>query len=361
MGTVEMNVMLKDFYKGKRVLVTGHTGFKGSWLALWLTALGADVAGFSLPPAGKNDHFVLLGLEGLMNSRTGDIRDGALLKSVFDEFRPEIVFHLAAQALVRRSYNEPKYTFDTNVGGSVNVLEAVRATPGIRSVVYITSDKCYHNKEWVWGYRETDELGGEDPYSASKAAAEIVYHAYQASFFSQRPDLGVATARAGNVIGGGDWSEDRIVPDTIRSLRDGQPVVLRNPASTRPWQHVLEPLSGYLALAQALYRSPQEFAGSWNFGPTVDSIKTVRDLAEKIKDTWGAGKIVVQPQAHAPHEAGLLHLNCDKSHQRLCWSPRWGFSRGVEKTVEWYKRVLAGDPAASVTGAHIREYMEALS
>ncbi|MGA2091685.1 MAG: CDP-glucose 4,6-dehydratase [Endomicrobiales bacterium] len=350
---------LKQFYAGKKVLITGLTGFKGSWLGSWLNEMGAQVTGLALAPLHADDHFNLLELDKRVRYINGDIREYAVVEKAFAQSKPDIVFHLAAQALVRRSYNEPKLTFDTNIGGSVNVLEAVRNTPGIRSVVYITSDKCYCNKEWVWGYRETDELGGEDPYSASKAAAEIVFHAYRSSFFARHSDLGIATARAGNVIGGGDWSADRIVPDTIRALRDRKPVLLRNPDSTRPWQHVLEPLSGYLLLAQKLYNEPKEFSSSWNFGPRVEAIKTVQELAQKIVAIWGSGNVIVERQANAPHEAGLLHLNCDKSHQKLGWDPHWGFEVGVEKTTQWYQQVIAGVPARTVTTTQIHEYMEA--
>lgn len=348
---------LKKFYAGKNVLITGHTGFKGSWLAEWLLALGAQVTGFALPPLQPDDHFNLLGLSSRLRHIEGDIRDAAQLKKVCADVRPDIVFHLAAQALVRRSYQEPQLTFETNVMGSVNLLEAVRHTPSVRSLVYITSDKCYQNVEWVWGYRETDRLGGDDPYSASKACAEIVLHSYVTSFFKERPTCGIAGARAGNVIGGGDWSVDRIVPDAMRSLRSGKPIVLRNPVSTRPWQHVLEPLFGYLLLGARLWDQPQAFGGSWNIGPRVDSIKTVMDLARKITAVWGGGEIAVERQLNAPHEAGLLHLNCDKAHQQLGWVPRWGFDMGVEKTVQWYKQVMDGAPAKNVTAAQIRAYM----
>ena len=359
MGKMEITPVLKQFFAGKKVLITGHTGFKGSWLGLWLSELGAEVTGLALPPLRPDDHFNLLQLDKKLTHVTGDIRDYSAVEKVFSKCRPEIVFHLAAQALVRRSYNEPKLTFDTNIGGSVNILEAIRQTPGIRAVVYITSDKCYHNKEWDRGYCETDELGGDDPYSASKAAAEIVFHAYLKSFFASRPELGIASARAGNVIGGGDWSEDRIVPDAIKALRDKKKIILRNPDSTRPWQHVLEPLSGYLKLAQELHKDPRSFSSSWNFGPTEGSIKTVQDLARKIVLVWGSGDITVQRQEKAVPEAGLLHLNCDKANQELGWFPRWGFDRGVEKTVQWYQKVINGEPALKVTSTHIQEYMEA--
>ncbi len=344
--------------KGKRVLLTGDTGFKGSWLSLWLTRLGADVVGFAQPPKQENDHFNVLDLREITRHVDGDIRDLPALKRVFDEFQPEFLFHLAAQSLVRYSYNEPKLTFDTNIGGSVNVLECVRTTPSLRSVIYVTSDKCYLNKEWEWGYRENDELGGRDPYSASKAAAELVFSSYRDSFFSHRHELGIASVRAGNVIGGGDWSADRIVPDSIKALQKHQPVMLRNPESTRPWQHVLEPLSGYLALACKLHADARRFSGPWNFGPRADSIRTVHNLAERIVSCWGEGKVEITPEHALPHEARLLQLNCDKSIQGIGWAPRWGFDRTVAMTVQWYRKITDGDSARKVTSHQIEQYME---
>lgn len=343
--------------KGKRVLITGETGFKGSWLFLWLSQLGADVVGFAQAPKQDNDHFNLLELGKLGRHVEGDIRDLQVLKRVFDEFQPEFLFHLAAQSLVRYSYDEPKLTFDTNIGGSINVLECVRATPSLRSVIYVTSDKCYMNKEWEWGYRENDELGGRDPYSASKAAAELVFSSYRDSFFSQRPSLGIASVRAGNVIGGGDWSADRIVPDSIKALQKHQPVLLRNPMSTRPWQHVLEPLSGYLALACKLHADASSFSGSWNFGPRAESIRTVLDLAKRIATSWGEGEVKIAGDHTLPHEARLLQLNCDKSIQRLGWTPRWDFDRTVEVTVKWYRDITDGAQAREVTSRQIEQYM----
>ena len=307
----------KDIYQEKRVLVTGDTGFKGSWLSLWLHEMGAEVVGYSLPPERDEDHFNMIGLDKIIHHVNGDIRDFISLKKVFVDFQPEILLHLAAQSIVKFSYEEPKLTFDTNVGGSVNVLEAVRLTPSLRSVIYVTSDKCYKNNEWIWGYRENDELGGHDPYSASKAAAEIVFSAYMDSFLNEREGFGAASVRAGNVIGGGDWALDRIVPDCIRALQSGQPVLLRNPNSTRPWQHVLEPLSGYLMLAAKIYSNAEVFSGAWNFGPRGESIRTVQDLAEKIVAFWGKGKIKTDIQHGSSYEARLLHLNCDKAQQLL--------------------------------------------
>ena len=356
MGHMEMNE-LKRIFKGKRVLVTGDTGFKGSWLSLWLHELGAEVCGFALP-AEKDGHFNLLQLGSIIRHVDGDIRDLNQVQAVVDSFKPEIMFHLAAQAIVRVSYQEPKRTFDTNIGGSVNILEAVRQSSSLKAVVYITSDKCYRNNEWIWGYRENDTLGGHDPYSASKAAAEMVFAAYSDSFLSSKKDLGIASVRAGNVIGGGDWSQNRIVPDCIRCLSKGTPILIRNPSSTRPWQHVLAPLSGYLSLAAKLLEDPKKFSGSYNFGPKAQSIKTVKELVEQSILAWGQGELQVSPEANAPHEDGLLHLNCDKANQMLGWYPLWDFERTILETMKWYKQVLSGQSAMSITREQIKSYME---
>lgn len=345
-------------FRGRRVLVTGDTGFKGSWLCLWLHQLGAQVLGYALPPERADDHFNLLGLENLIEHVTGDIRDLAAVQNVFNRFQPEVVFHLAAQPLVRYSYAEPKLTFDTNVAGSVNILEAVRLCESVKAFVYVTSDKCYRNNEWIWGYRENDELGGHDPYSASKAAAELVFSSYQDSFFRARPDFGAATVRAGNVIGGGDWAADRIVPDAIRALKAGDAIHLRNPHSTRPWQHVLEPLSGYLLTAASLLKDTRQFSGAWNFGPDTQSIRTVGDLAQLIVTAWGSGRVELVPQINAPHEARLLHLNCDKAHQLMQWRPKWGVERAIAETVGWYRDVHKGGSAFDISSRQILAYME---
>jgi CDP-glucose 4,6-dehydratase len=347
-----------EIFKNKRILVTGDTGFKGSWLAYWLHLLGAEVYGFSLPPERDYDHYAALGLGKLVHHHDGDVREFTGIHELMTKCRPEFVFHLAAQPLVRKSYNEPKLTFDTNIGGTVNLLESVRRTPEVRALVTITSDKCYRNKEWCWGYRENDELGGKDPYSASKAAAELVYSAYQESFFHDRPQFGAASVRAGNVIGGGDWSTDRIVPDCIRALQNNFPIELRNPHATRPWQHVLEPLSGYLLVAARLYENPAQFRGSYNFGPESREIHTVQDVARELIAVWGSGEIRVTRKSSDPPEAGLLHLNCDKAHHTLGWYPRWNFKKTVEQTARWYKSVRGGESAESVTRQQIIEYME---
>jgi CDP-glucose 4,6-dehydratase len=347
-----------SFYRGKRVLVTGDTGFKGSWLCLWLAEAGAEVYGYALPPEREDDHFGVLNLSTRIVHEDGDIRNRDQLGAFFGRARPDVVFHLAAQALVRRSYRDPKATFDTNVGGSVNVLECVRSSSAPKALVYVTSDKCYRNREWVWGYRENDELGGHDPYSASKAAAELIFSAYGDSFFRTREDFGFASVRAGNVIGGGDWSEDRIVPDCLRALRAGRAVELRNPESTRPWQHVLEPLAGYLTLGTALAHNPKKFSGAWNFGPDAHSARSVHDLARGIVGAWGSGRVAIQPSSRNPQEASLLHLNCDKAYHALRWQPRWDFERTVKETVAWYRAVTSGENVAAVSAAQIRAYME---
>lgn len=355
---VSMAEAFRTAFAGKRVLVTGDTGFKGSWLCLWLHQLGAKVLGYALPPEGPQDHFILLGLDKMIEHVDGDILDKPKLDAVFERFQPEVVFHLAAQPLVRYSYDKPKLTFDTNVAGSVNVLEAIRASSSVKALVYVTSDKAYKNKEWIWGYRENDELGGHDPYSASKAAAELLFSSYQDSFFSKREGFGAATVRAGNVIGGGDWALDRIVPDSIRALRQDRPIHLRNPNSTRPWQHVLEPLSGYLMTAARLLEEPKRYAGAWNFGPDSESIRTVGELARMVVKGWGAGEVVVAEQVNAPHEATLLHLNCDKAHQLMRWRPKWNADRAVAETVSWYRQVHEGEEALGISSQQVLAYME---
>jgi CDP-glucose 4,6-dehydratase len=346
-----------EIFRNKKILITGDTGFKGSWLAYWLHYLGAEVYGFALPPERDYDHYAAIGLEKMIHHQNGDVREYTQVREYMKKNEPEFVFHLAAQPLVRESYNKPKLTFDTNVGGTVNILEAVRETPSVKVLIAITSDKCYRNKEWCWGYRENDELGGKDPYSASKAAAELVCSAYQDSFFNNRPQFGAASVRAGNVIGGGDWSTDRIVPDCIRALENNKPIELRDPHATRPWQHVLEPLSGYLLLASRMYENPAQSRGSYNFGPESREIHTVHDVAKALVSIWGAGEIKITTNDNNPPEAGLLHLNCDKAHHALGWYPRWGFEKTVEQTAMWYKSVKDGENVESVTKRQITEFM----
>ncbi len=333
--------LFDGFYSGKRVLVTGHTGFKGSWLALWLHELGAKVTGLALPPNTEPSHFDLISLKDLIIHIEGDIRDGEMVQKIFEQAKPVIVFHLAAQPLVRDSYDDPKTTFDTNIGGTVNILEAIRCCPSIKAAVVITSDKCYENREWVWGYRENDPMGGHDPYSASKGATEIVCGAYLRSYFDKNgrgPHIGFATARAGNVIGGGDWAKDRIIPDCVRSLSKGEPIIVRNPNATRPWQHVLDPLSGYILLAQRLLENPEHYSGPWNFGPAENGHIRVVELAEKFIKAWGGGQIKTLPSNNnALHEAHLLTLCIDKAIYKLEWRPLLESGEAIDWTVDWYK------------------------
>lgn len=335
--------MFGGIYKGRRVLVTGHTGFKGSWLSHWLLELGADVAGYSLFLPSDPCNFEVLGLERRLHHCVGDVRDMGAVQAAFDEFRPEIVFHLAAQAIVRTSYDQPKLTFDTNLGGTVNLLEAVRATKSVSTAVFITSDKCYENVEWEYGYRETDRLGGKDPYSASKACAEIAVSAYARSF----ADSGkrIATTRAGNVIGGGDWAKDRVIPDCARAWAAGGAPLIRSPGATRPWQHVLEPLSGYLWLGACLDSGREGMNGeAFNFGPRGEVNQPVSRLIEEMAKTWPGGTWSPDPEAiSGKTEAGLLKLSCDKALHRLGWRPTLDFAETVAMTTEWYRAYYLGD------------------
>lgn len=342
--------------KGCRVLVTGSTGFKGSWLCAWLTDLGAEVTGLALPPKEDAPLFGQLQLAERIDQHYIDIRDYDGVARLLRDTRPEAIIHLAAQALVRRSYAEPMETFHTNVTGGINLLEAVRLTPSVRSLVFITSDKCYRNMEWQRGYHEDDILGGPDPYSASKGAVELVFTGYQESFFMKRAGLVAATARAGNVIGGGDMSADRIVPDCVRALRAGDPIVLRNPTATRPWQHVLEPLSGYLTLAVRQLAGDTAAAGAWNFGPDEVNVRPVREVADTAAAVWGKGRVVEQPDPNAPHEATLLMLDSARAKKMLGWHPRWDFKTGITRTIEWYKAVDGGADPVAITRDQIAAY-----
>lgn len=329
--------MNPSFWHGKRVLVTGHTGFKGSWLCLWLQKMGARVTGLSLPPEGAPNLFELGRVAQGMDSRFADVRDMAAVQATVRESQPEIVFHLAAQALVRRSYRDPVETFATNVMGTAHVLEAVRCSGSVRVCVIVTTDKCYENREWDYPYRENDALGGHDPYSASKACAEFVSAAYRRSF-CEAAGISVATARAGNVIGGGDWSEDRIVPDCVRAIMAGRAVEVRNPGAVRPWQHVLEPLAGYLHLARRQWEAPEDFAGPWNFGPDPANVLTVGELVRRLLAHWGAGGQVQRSDAAAPHEAGMLRLDISRARARLPWRPVFDIGATVGLTVDWYRQ-----------------------
>ena len=329
-------------FKNKNVLITGHTGFKGGWLALWLSYLGAEVYGYSLPSPFSPSLYETLQLEKVIHNEEGDVRDGKKILNLVSRIEPDIIFHLAAQSLVGESYVSPMQTVQTNVMGTVNLMEAVRISGVNTAVVIVTSDKCYQNKEWLHGYREEDPLGGYDPYSASKGAAEILVSSWRNSFFHperiRQHGVRIATARAGNVIGGGDWSMDRIVPDCMRALMNEDVIAVRNPLATRPWQHVLEPLSGYLLLASKLMQdSTGEYCQAFNFGPTVQSNKNVKELVEKIIHFWGEGAWAHIPPPIEQHEASLLHLSIDKAYHQLHWSPKWNFDETILKTVEWYK------------------------
>lgn len=326
-----------DVYRGKRVLVTGHTGFKGSWLTLWLKELGAEVIGVSLPHSSNSNHWALSDFP--VDDRRLDICDAKSLQLVFSETRPEIVFHLAAQALVRKSYKTPLETWSTNVMGSANVLEACRHLTSVRAIVAITTDKCYQNQEWPWGYRESDRLGGHDPYSASKACAELVVDSYRSAFFNSESAPLLATARAGNVIGGGDWSEDRLIPDLVRALESNKSLEIRSPGATRPWQHVLESLSGYLLLGQKLLSGDRAFADAWNFGPEPEGNRTVAEVLGKLNKYWEKMEWHVDSQSQ-PHEANLLYLDSAKAKSKLGWSSVWNIDTTIEKTAQWYEAWL---------------------
>jgi CDP-glucose 4,6-dehydratase len=332
--------MFNNIYHNKKVLITGHTGFKGSWLALWLSQMGAKITGYSLQPHTSPNHFQLLGLN--ITSVIGDIRDADKLKQIFTEQQPEIIFHLAAQAIVRLSYREPVETFSSNVIGTVNVLEAARTCDSIRAVVIVTSDKCYENREWPWAYREIDALGGYDPYSASKGCAEIVTSCWQNSFFNSK-DYGkthqtlLASARAGNVIGGGDWAADRLIPDIMRAVNQNEKVKIRNPQTIRPWQHVMEPLNGYLLLGQKLLEGRKEFAETWNFGPSEEGNITVGEIVHQAKRVWPKIDYEIDQSLNQPHEAGMLRLDCSKARTKLEWIPVWTSQNTIEKTAQWYR------------------------
>ena len=334
METMEITNLFEGVYKNKVCLITGHTGFKGSWLSYWLTQMGAEVIGFSLEPEQPLNHFDLL--DKPFTSIIGDIRNYEQISKVFEKHKPDVVFHLAAQSLVRYSYNNPIDTFDTNVLGTVNVFEASRHCDSVKAVVNITSDKCYENKEWIWGYRENDPMGGHDPYSASKGCAELVTTSYQRSYFNHNSKL-IASGRAGNVIGGGDWAEDRLIPDIVRAASKGSPVEIRNPLATRPWQHVLEPLSGYLTLGWKLLQGYKKYADGWNFGPDLGSNVTVENIINKVENVWDKVTHNIIEDKNNHHEANLLMLDCSKANKLLKWAPVWDLNKTISKTMNWYK------------------------
>lgn len=345
---VDFGIVDFGIYRGRRVLITGHTGFKGSWLAAWLHSLGAKVTGYALDPLGEKDNFALSGIGAkIENDIRADVRDRKTLHEAFARHRPEIVFHLAAQPLVRLSYERPVETYEVNVMGTVNVLEELRQSPSARIAVMVTSDKCYENRERWWGYREEDALGGYDPYSSSKGAAEIAIGAWRQSFMNPQRcgqhGKAVASARAGNVIGGGDWALDRIIPDCIRAVESGRPIEIRSPQSVRPWQHVLEPLSGYLTLGAKLWGNPAKYAEAWNFGPAADSALPVWDVAQMLVEEYGQGMLKDISDKDSLHEAKLLALDTAKARYELGWTPKWSIRTAIAKTVEWYKRYREED------------------
>lgn len=356
---VKFEHLFGGIYKGKKVLITGHSGFKGSWLAKWLNMMGADVYGYSLPAPSEPNHLSWL-IDLKIDNHSGDIRNYKTLSEYFAFVRPDIVFHLAAQALVRQSYVDPIETYSTNVMGTLNVLEACRKTESIKSIVVISSDKCYDNREWIWGYRENDPMGGFDPYSSSKGCTEILTNSYRNSYFNVN-DFGkkhtvlLGSGRAGNVVGGGDWAADRLIPDIVRAASVNKSVFIRNPLATRPWQHVLEPLSGYLTLGWRLLEGKTEFADGWNFGPSVDSNLTVDEVVTASKKHWDKIQIEYSKNESDAHEANLLMLDCSKANKLLHWKPVWGIEDTITKTIHWYKDFYTSN--AIKTSENIEQYV----
>ena len=358
--------MYNNVYNGKTVLVTGHTGFKGSWLSIWLTMLGAKVVGYSLEPYSERGNFEACHLhDRLYADIRGDVRDFEKLNETIKTHKPEIIFHLAAQALVRTAYQHPRETYETNIMGSINVLEAVRQNECVKTVVMITSDKCYENVEQIWGYKETDRMGGYDPYSASKGCAELAISSYRNSYFNPKDytkhGKAIASVRAGNVIGGGDWSDNRLIPDCIRFIEAGKDIEIRNPIATRPWEHVLEPLSGYLKVGQKLIENPVEYATSFNFGPHISANKTVLEVVRRLVEYYGKGKVVDASDPNAVHENTLLNLDVTKAYVMLQWEAKWGLQEAVEKTVDWYKEALKSQDMYDFCVKQILEHGEHLA
>lgn len=350
-----------DFWQGKKVLITGHTGFKGSWLSLWLQSLGSELAGYALAPSTEPSLFHLAGVADGMISILGDLADLDRLQQAVAEHQPDIIIHMAAQPLVRKSYEDPVTTYQSNVMGTVHLLEAVRQVGGVRAVVSVTSDKCYENREWIWGYRENEALGGYDPYSSSKGCAELVTAAYRNSFFHPgryaEHGVALASARAGNVIGGGDWSEDRLIPDILKSLLQGQRVLIRNPGAIRPWQHVLEPLGAYLMLAERLYEEGPNWGEAWNFGPHDADARPVSWIADALHARWGSGLSWERDASPQPHEATYLKLDCSKARARLGWEPKLDLDEALTWIVSWTKAYASGADMGSVTRTQVQEYI----
>lgn len=351
----------RTFWKNKKVFITGHTGFKGSWLSLWLSSMGAEVMGYALKPPTVPSLFNLCKIEELVTSIEDDIRNIDSLKKYICSFKPEVIFHLAAQPIVSESYKNPLETYEINVMGTVNLLEAVRNCSFVKAVVNITSDKCYENREWYWGYRETDKLGGYDPYSNSKACSELIVSAYRNSFFNpkdyEKHGVGIATARAGNVIGGGDWAKNRLIPDCIRSLLKREKIIIRSPNAMRPWQHVIEPLRGYLMLAEKLYKEGRNFASAWNFGPKDEDMQTVEWIVKRLCYLWEESvEYQIEKQLEF-HEASLLRLDCSKARYILGWKPEWSIETSLEKVVDWVKAYKESENMYNVCIRQIKEYM----
>jgi len=345
-----------DFWSGKRVFLTGHTGFKGGWTVLWLRKLGAVVKGYSLAPGTVPSLYEVAQIADGIESHIGDIRNLDELQQSMLEFLPDIVIHMAAQPLVRSSYADPVGTYQTNVMGTVNLLEAVRTCQSVKAVINVTTDKCYQNNEWVWGYRENEAMGGHDPYSSSKGCSELVTAAYRQSFFSDNSTASLASARAGNVIGGGDWSDDRLIPDALKAFDAGQSVIIRNPLAIRPWQHVLEPISGYLTLAEKLYCSAGDYAEGWNFGPNDEDAKAVGDLLDYLVAHWPSTVSWGLDGCEQPHEAQLLKLDISKAKARLAWEPQWDLGLTLKTIIEWHYSWLGGEDMKTVTLAQINDY-----
>ncbi|PIQ42986.1 MAG: CDP-glucose 4,6-dehydratase [Gammaproteobacteria bacterium CG11_big_fil_rev_8_21_14_0_20_46_22] len=357
--------MNNTFWKNKKVLLTGHTGFKGTWLSLWLKELGAEVFGYALSPNTDPSLFNLLDMPALINHCVGDVRDLDALQARMSAVQPDIVIHMASQPLVRFSYEYPLETYSINVMGTAHILEAVKACPSVRVVINVTTDKCYENKEWIWGYRESEPLGGYDPYSSSKACSELVTAAYRASYFNpekiEEHQTSIATARAGNVIGGGDWANDRLIPDIVTSLLGNKPVLVRNPKAIRPWQHVLEPLMGYLLLAESMWNEPGIFSSAWNFGPHVEDVKPVGYIVERMIDGWGQGAAWEHDKSSHPHEAHYLQLDSAKARKFLGWTPLWSLDHALDAIVEWYKAYACGADIFELTLAQIRAFQHQFS
>lgn len=354
---------LSNYYKQKKVLITGHTGFKGSWLSFWLSMMGANICGYALEPSTEPNLFNLLELNTKINNNIGDVRDFNRLENVIKDFKPEIIFHMAAQPLVRESYKNPAYTYETNVMGTVNILEIARKTESVKSIINITTDKCYHNNEWIYGYRENDELGGYDPYSSSKACAELVSESYRNSFFNpteygKTHKISLSTVRAGNVIGGGDWAKDRLVPDCIKAIVNNEEIIIRSPKATRPWQHVLEPLSGYLWLGVLMGQDGKKFAQAWNFGPEDKDIWEVESVVNGLIKNFGKGSYKVENKKQ-PHEASLLKLDISKVKFYLDWKPVYHVNESIQETANWYKAYYSGEKdLIELTKNQINSYVD---